>query len=1456
MAENIGLAAILDTSNFEAGISRYLSGIDKMNAQTGQLAGSLGAGWDNMGKSVLNATALMGTALVGATAAAAAGIAAFTVNGIKGAADLEAQLSTVAAVLGKTTAETVPLKEAVYALALNPNLKVSVDEAAQAMEMLATNGLNMDQILGGAAEATVLLANATKADFGTAANVATDAMSVFNIKAEEMMGAVNGIVSVANVSKFGINDYALALAQGGAVAAGAGVEFNDFNTTIAATASNFSSGGDAGTSFKTFVTTLIPKSKEAAETMQQLGLMTAEGASAFFDASGNLKSMNDISVALQGALAGLSEEQRNNALATIFGSDASRTALGLMDAGKVIYTDAAAAARELGVSQEAVNAVMAGGVTQFEALQLQMAQTDALQNAKTNTDNFKSAMDILVDTFDAIGRQVGDLFLPMLKDVALALADMASNAGPQIIAAFGSVKESLAGLITLFQDMQTGVFGYDYDWNKVFPPWLAGIATGISVVVKFVSDNFDALAGAVGAVALVLAASGIQAAFVAISAALVAVNLPLLAVVAGAALLGAAWNSNFLGIKDITLQVVSAIGDALGELVGWFQSNGDTIKAAWDATGKALTATADFVVAGIRAAFGEETTWREQGAGIMANIQAGIESARAGLTTAVTNVATFVSEAFTSIDWKAVGTAILNFIKAGIDLQVSLLLQGLRALTTSMLAVFNAVDWNAVGKSIVDFIRAGIDLAKGALSTAVSAVATSIGDTFKAIDWRAVGMAILTGIGAGIGAATAALLTVVGGLVQLVVKAWNVDWNATGQAILTGIKTGVEFVKETFLSTVGTLAQNAAARFTDIDWNATGQAVLNGIKAGVDAVKEGFLTGFNAVATDSLKKFTDIDWNGLGNDIIDFIKAGVNAAKATLLTAASTLASDLLAKFTDIDWTEIGTGIISGIKQGFEDAKQGLIDKISAFADLLPQWLKDSLGIHSPARVMIPIGEAIVDGIIVGIGNRNDALRAAMTGLSSAVGDPFPNRAFVSGDLASQLKQLGTYSSLLKDLVSLGGTSGTMAAKFMADQLASIDVRSRALDLAKAFGIDPLLLGNIATETIDNITKRLISQTSATQAEITTRLYDAQLQASREFSLKPLFDQIAQQTQRLGQYAGTQLTGFFQSAASKIGGLITGIDSQIERAKRVFVQFNSPQAQEELNRLIAERAVLVEKMAGIYTQDAGLLAKADPRTEALLAQQLSLIEEAKALGVSVAGMKVLGPNSSAQDLVNLGVVEQLVAAKRLEKAQRDVAAALYLSDLPREFSTKSPFGALFQTRTLDPILKQLQESVMLEGERARLIAQYRAESEKLIALQRQEQQLDFLQQQLALVKEVKDNELDAGQIFAGMTLGINASISDLLTATQRTVQAMIAKVQAELQIHSPSRVFMRIGQQTIDGLRQGVQRAMQQPLMAQSVPHAAYTTRTLNFSMNNAINTPLDEVMLESRIMRVIERAL
>jgi TP901 family phage tail tape measure protein len=470
----------------------------------------------NLGQSMIGLNPLtltLGAGLIG-LGVAAGGLAGGIVSSVNAADKLDTILDGVQANMQISAGEVSKLKDLVSDLGVDPNLKVSSFEAAEAIEMLGRNGLKVDEILNGAARSTVLLANATGGTFSQSADIATDVMALFGIEAADMNTAVDGITSVVNSSKFSINDYALALAQGGGVAASVGVEFDDFNTTIAGIAPLFASGSDAGTSFKVFLQRLIPQSKKAAGVMKELGLMTEDGANRFFDANGNLKDMADIAELLQGSLAGLSEEQRNSALSTIFGTDAMRAAVGLMGLG-------------------------ADG---FRDLQTEMGETDAAMAAALRMDNLTGDLEILNGIIETLKIRIGNEWLPLFREVIQGLTDFLSVNGDSIVNWFAELSDmageaipairgfadngisylltfweqvsaafeqgGLAGVLTLLgENLQAGwtetIYPVLADWGTRFWDWITGASEGtgslntlLESITTYLNENWPVIGAA------------------------------------------------------------------------------------------------------------------------------------------------------------------------------------------------------------------------------------------------------------------------------------------------------------------------------------------------------------------------------------------------------------------------------------------------------------------------------------------------------------------------------------------------------------------------------------------------------------------------------------------------------------------------------------------------------------------------------------------------------------------------------------------------------------------------------------------------------------------------------------------------------------------------------------------------------------------------------------------------
>ena len=431
------------------------------------------------------------------------------------AGNFEAKIDGINALLGGTNEDADKLAALITDLGIDPHLKVTSDEAAASVEMLVRNGLNLEQVMGGATRSTILLANATGADFATAANIATDSMAMFGVAAEDTGDVVNQIVGVVTNSKLSVNDYGFALAQAGGVAAASGVSLEDFNTLVGLSASYFSSGSDLGTSYKVMLQRLIPASEDAAATMRKLGLFTGAtdkqfdkiqgkigatqkkieqldptsanyskrlaelqgqlktlqsqlvaGNSAFFDQNGNIEDAATIADALRKSLSGLSDQERLSALSTMFGTDAMRFA-----AAMIGYTD-----------------------EQVTAYQKTLLSTDAETAAARRMDNLSGDMEIFSGIVETVRVQIGEKFQPATRKFVQSLTMLGNAVTPSLIAGAEGVANLLQpyadALAQYVSDAIAAATNYSVDFGPIAGS-IAGMVEAAGGAVEVTADVVD-----------------------------------------------------------------------------------------------------------------------------------------------------------------------------------------------------------------------------------------------------------------------------------------------------------------------------------------------------------------------------------------------------------------------------------------------------------------------------------------------------------------------------------------------------------------------------------------------------------------------------------------------------------------------------------------------------------------------------------------------------------------------------------------------------------------------------------------------------------------------------------------------------------------------------------------------------------------------------------------------------
>lgn len=308
MAENknIVIRLMADTASYEAAMTR-----------AGSTARTVASGMENTGrKSALIAS--------GMTAAGLA-VAAFGVAAVKMAADFDQQMSTVQANTGATSAQMDQLRAA--AIEAGASTVYSASDSADAINDLGKAGMSVTDILTGGLSGALNLAASDGMAVGDAAEYMANALSMFHLKGSQASQVADTLAAGAGKAVGNVSDFGEALNNCGAQANSFGMNVQETTGVLALFAQNGTIGAEAGTQLNSMLMKLAAPSVEASNTMKELGISA-------YDAQHHFVGMANFAGQLQKAEKNLTDEQRNQANATIFGSYAIKAANYLYEAGE------------------------------------------------------------------------------------------------------------------------------------------------------------------------------------------------------------------------------------------------------------------------------------------------------------------------------------------------------------------------------------------------------------------------------------------------------------------------------------------------------------------------------------------------------------------------------------------------------------------------------------------------------------------------------------------------------------------------------------------------------------------------------------------------------------------------------------------------------------------------------------------------------------------------------------------------------------------------------------------------------------------------------------------------------------------------------------------------------------------------------------------------------------------
>ena len=493
MASNeVSIIARLQDNGVLSGVKRIKVALRDLKGEDGKLGWSgLAAGGDAtraLGDGIMQAG---GALTMGVTVPldAAGGAAVAT------ASKFDDAMAQVSGALGDPSADMEGLRK--LALQLGADTVFSATEAGNAMVELAKGGMTEADIKGGALAASMDLAAAGQLNLADAAATTVQMMGSFGLGAGDAARIADALAGAANASSADVSDLTQAMSQCSAQASLAGWSLEETAAALALFADNGIKGSDAGTSLKTMLQRLAAPTDEAATAMQTYGIEAR-------DSEGHMKGVADIAAELQGKLGTLSEAERDMALQTIFGSDASRAAAIMMKTGAdglAKYTDATNDA----TAAETMAAAQKGDLSW------------ALENMQGSLESagiaFGTALAPAVEVVAGVVGDAAEAFSSLSPGVQTAIAVVAGLAaalGPLLI-----VVGAVAGAIPAIQAGMTAMAGAMAAPAAPIVALLAGLAA-VTATVMYLWDTNEGFRAAI-----LDAWAGIQSAFQSACAAIV-----------------------------------------------------------------------------------------------------------------------------------------------------------------------------------------------------------------------------------------------------------------------------------------------------------------------------------------------------------------------------------------------------------------------------------------------------------------------------------------------------------------------------------------------------------------------------------------------------------------------------------------------------------------------------------------------------------------------------------------------------------------------------------------------------------------------------------------------------------------------------------------------------------------------------------------------------------------------
>ena len=350
--------------------------------------------------------------------------------------DFESAMSQVGAVSGASAEDMEKLSE--KAKEMGSTTKFTATEAAEAFNYMAMAGWKTEDMLDGI-EGIMNLAAASGADLATTSDIVTDALTAMGYSAGDAGRLADVMAAASSNANTNVEMMGQTFQYAAPIVGALGYNMEDTAVQIGLMANAGIKGEKAGTALRSILTRLSAPPKECAEAMEQLGISLT-------DSEDNMKSLDTVMGDLRTAFSKLNETEQTSYAKHIAGQEAMSGLLAIVNAAPADYEKLTKAVEESSGAAENMANIMQDNVGGQLTLLKSKIEGIMIKLFEHASESMRDGINLISESLDKVDwDKVGEK-LGKFASKAIELFAYIINNAPDILLYLKSIGKVIATL--------------------------------------------------------------------------------------------------------------------------------------------------------------------------------------------------------------------------------------------------------------------------------------------------------------------------------------------------------------------------------------------------------------------------------------------------------------------------------------------------------------------------------------------------------------------------------------------------------------------------------------------------------------------------------------------------------------------------------------------------------------------------------------------------------------------------------------------------------------------------------------------------------------------------------------------------------------------------------------------------------------------------------------------------